>query len=291
MADPLDLLLGVLDDLRSAELRRFRLYLSSAQLDGYPRVPQGRLESDDPTDIACKMREAYGIADSLKVAKVIMRRIHRSDLAERLGQNLDGASTSAQFSPAQRRFTDVRQYACDLTLDPNTAPSRLLLSEGSRRVENFTGRSNFSYLPHPERFESCCPQVLCCEALTGRHYWEVTYNDRNVLIGVAYRSIDRRAHCPDHVVGKNDKSWSIWCGDGGQFIAKHNNIYTDIDIEPSPSRRIGVYLDWPSGVLSFYRVSSDTLTHLHTFRATFTEPLYPGFCVYCAGSVLSLCQV
>ncbi|XP_062393020.1 neoverrucotoxin subunit alpha-like [Sardina pilchardus] len=283
MADPLDLLLGVLDELRSGELKRFRLYLSSGQLEGYPRIPQGRLENDDPTDIASKMRETYGIADSLKVTKVIMRRIHRSDLAERLEQ--DGASASTQ-----RRFTDVRQYACDLTLNPNTATSCLLLSEGNTRVENFTGRKDLSYPPHPARFESCCAQVLCCEALTGRHYWEVTYTDM-VLIGVAYRTIDRTARCPQHVVGQNDKSWSIWCSDS-EYIAKHNRQYTHINIEPSPWRRIGVYLDYPAGVLSFYSVSpSHTLTHLHTYHTTFTEPLYPGFCVYWGGSMLTLCQV
>ncbi|KAF3853045.1 hypothetical protein F7725_013733, partial [Dissostichus mawsoni] len=37
--------------------------------------------------------------------------------------------------------------------------------------------------------------------------------------------------------------------------------------------RFGVYLDWPAGTLSFYRVSGHTLSHLHTFRTTFTEPL------------------
>ncbi|KAL0993540.1 hypothetical protein UPYG_G00109430 [Umbra pygmaea] len=55
-------------------------------------------------------------------------------------------------------------------------------------------------------------------------------------------------------------------------------------------RRVGVYLDWPAGTLSFYSVSSDTVTHLHTFNTTFTEPIHPGFWVYPDSSV-SLCQV
>uniref|UniRef100_A0A3Q0SI86 Ig-like domain-containing protein n=1 Tax=Amphilophus citrinellus TaxID=61819 RepID=A0A3Q0SI86_AMPCI len=41
--------------------------------------------------------------------------------------------------------------------------------------------------------------------------------------------------------------------------------------------KVAVYVDCPAGTLSFYRVSSDTLIHLHTFTTTFTEPLYPGF--------------
>nr|XP_033933050.1 NACHT, LRR and PYD domains-containing protein 4E-like isoform X2 [Pseudochaenichthys georgianus] len=60
------------------------------------------------------------------------------------------------------------------------------------------------------------------------------------------------------------------------------------------SRRGGgedsVYLDHPAGSLSFYRVSSDTLIHLHTFRTTFTEPLYAGF-GFEFGSSVSLCAL
>lgn len=45
----------------------------------------------------------------------------------------------------------------------------------------------------------------------------------------------------------------------------------------SDTGRVAVCLDWPAGTLSFFRVSSDALVHLHTFSCTFTEPLYPAF--------------
>ncbi|CAL8407144.1 unnamed protein product, partial [Arctogadus glacialis] len=61
---------------------------------------------------------------------------------------------------------------------------------------------------------------------------------------------------------------------------------------------VGVYLDRPAGSLSFYRVSpggggsSDTLTHVHTFQASFTqEDLLPGFEVYGEGDSVSLCRL
>ncbi|CAI5684780.1 unnamed protein product [Oreochromis niloticus] len=55
--------------------------------------------------------------------------------------------------------------------------------------------------------------------------------------------------------------------------------------------RVAVYVDCPAGTLSFYRVSSDTLIHLHTVNTTFTEPVYPGFGFWSYGSTLSLCSL
>ncbi|XP_067109834.1 stonustoxin subunit beta-like [Osmerus mordax] len=176
------------------------------------------------------------------------------------------------------------RYACELTLDPNTANRILSLSEENRKVT--WRREEQPYPDHPERFDYC-PQVLCREGLSGRCYWEAEWSGV-VHIAVTYKGISRRGWGDDCVLGWNNKSWSLRCDDNS-YYARHNNKRTAIPAPPSSSHRVGVYLDWPAGTLSFYTVSSDTLTHLHTFHSTFTEPLYPGFCVY--GSSVSLCQV
>ncbi|XP_054914952.1 uncharacterized protein LOC129378622 isoform X2 [Poeciliopsis prolifica] len=54
--------------------------------------------------------------------------------------------------------------------------------------------------------------------------------------------------------------------------------------------RVAVYVDCPAGILSFYRVSSGSLVHLHTFETTFSEPIYPGFGFWFPGSSVSFCQ-
>ncbi|XP_064813874.1 LOW QUALITY PROTEIN: NACHT, LRR and PYD domains-containing protein 12-like [Oncorhynchus masou masou] len=174
----------------------------------------------------------------------------------------------------------LRKYVCDLTLDPNTVNRHLSLSEENRKV---TWRTEEQPYPgHPERFEDC-RQVLCREGLTGRCYWEVEWSG-GAVIGVTYKGINRRGGDKNCLIGYNDKSWSLFCSDNN-YIAWHNNKLTLIDVPSSISHRVGVYLDWPAGTLSFYRASSDTLTHMFTFTSTFTEPLYPGFRVYSSVSL------
>ncbi|XP_052368743.1 NLR family CARD domain-containing protein 3-like isoform X3 [Oncorhynchus keta] len=178
----------------------------------------------------------------------------------------------------------LRKYVCDLTLDLNTVNRRLSLSEENRKVTCL--REKQPYPDHPERFEGW-RQVLCREGLTGRCYWEVEWSGSRTVIGVTYKGISRRGKVNDCGLGCNNKSWSLDCYDN-RYSAYHNHNPSTIDVRPSSSHRVGVYLDWPAGTLSFYRASSDTLTHLITFTSTFTEPLYPGFGVWDDGDSVSL---
>ncbi|XP_066547484.1 stonustoxin subunit beta-like [Amia ocellicauda] len=174
--------------------------------------------------------------------------------------------------------------ACRLTLDPNTAHRHLSLSERNRKV---TWETEESPPDHPERFD-WWEQVLCREGLTGCCYWEVECNGGFNEVGVTYKGIIRKGSGEDCQLGCNDKSWSLECW-GSSCTARHNNNETAIPVPPP--HRVAVYLDWPASTLSFYSVSSDTLTLLHTLHSTFTEPLYPGFGVYDYGSSVSLCQL
>ncbi|XP_030204121.1 NACHT, LRR and PYD domains-containing protein 12-like [Gadus morhua] len=187
----------------------------------------------------------------------------------------------------------LKKYACELTLDLNTAHRELALSEDNRRV--MPVEENQSYPDHPERFDSW-KQVLCREGLTGRCYWEVEW-EGEVYIGVAYRGIARRGAGNDSGLGWNSKTWSLVSRDGG-YSAFHKGSRTTVPLPPPCSNRVGVYLDRPAGSLSFYRVSlgvggsSDTLTHIHTFQSTFTqEDLHPGFSFRNLGSSVSLCPL
>ncbi|XP_078147758.1 uncharacterized protein LOC139910473 isoform X3 [Centroberyx gerrardi] len=193
-------------------------------------------------------------------------------------------SLSVDHGGVQRLKPGLRKYACELRLDPNTANRDLFLSEHNRKVTAV--REEQRYPDHPERFDFW-EQLLCRNGLTGRCYWEVKWKGW-VYIGVTYRGISRRGRSADCWIGGNEKSWSLDCS-GDRYSARHNNtsVFTGI-FSSSVSDRVAVYLDWPAGSLSFYRVSSDTLSHIHTFQSTFTEPLYPGFRFRWSGSSVSL---
>ncbi|XP_074525937.1 NLR family CARD domain-containing protein 3-like isoform X2 [Halichoeres trimaculatus] len=173
----------------------------------------------------------------------------------------------------QRLKPGLKKYFCELTLDSNTAHRELRLSENNRKVTHV--EEDQSYPDHPDRFDRF-EQLLCRDGLTGRCYWEVEWKGK-VDISVSYRGIKRKGYSDDCRLRSNDQSWSLICFDGFYFVC-HNNRRTELPLSPSSdSDRVAVYVDCPAGTLSFYRVSSDSLIHLHTFSSTFTEPLYPGF--------------
>uniref|UniRef100_G3Q0N7 B30.2/SPRY domain-containing protein n=1 Tax=Gasterosteus aculeatus TaxID=69293 RepID=G3Q0N7_GASAC len=175
--------------------------------------------------------------------------------------------------------------SCELTIDTNTVNGGLKLSDNNRKVTYV--EEDQLYPDHPDRFDSY-HQLLCRTGLTGRCYWEVEWSG-SVYVSVSYRRIGRKGNSKDCWFGMNDQSWSLRCSDGG-YSVRHNEIRTLITSisSSSSSGRVAVYVDCPAGSLSFYRVSSDTLIHLHTFSTTFTEPLYPGFWFW-PGSSVSLC--
>ncbi|KAG8004735.1 Stonustoxin subunit alpha [Nibea albiflora] len=181
----------------------------------------------------------------------------------------------------------LRKYSCELTVDTNTVSRYIKLSDNNRkmtRVEEYQ-----SYPDHPDRFD-WWEQLLCRTGLTGRCYWEVKWRG-DVYISVSYRRIRRKGDSENCLFGRNDQSWSLTCSDYDGYSVRHNNRETSSSSSSSVSDRVAVYVDCPAGSLSFYRVCSDTLIHLHTFNTTFTEPLYPGFGLWWSGSgsSVSLC--
>ncbi|KAK2814580.1 hypothetical protein Q5P01_000151 [Channa striata] len=188
------------------------------------------------------------------------------------------------LGPEPKTRNECLQYSQEITLDPNTANTQLLLSQGNKKAT--VVRKHWFYYPHRDRFTERC-QVLSTDCLTGRCYWEVEWSGEGVFVAVACKNISRAGDSSECVFGLNDKYWALYCFPKSyQFI--YNKIRTPV---PGPwSSRIGVFLDHRAGVLSFYIVSK-TMTLLHGVQTTFTRPLYAGFWFDSPADTAELCQL
>ncbi|XP_067428953.1 tripartite motif-containing protein 16-like [Thunnus thynnus] len=185
--------------------------------------------------------------------------------------------------PEPKTRAEFLKYSREITLDPNTANTHLLLSEGNRKATFMSQKQ--SYSSHPDRFTGCC-QVLSRESLTGRCYWEVEWRG-GVGVAVAYKNISRAGDSDECRFGRNNKSWSLNCYINS-YTFWFNNIKTPVS--GPGSSRVGVYLDHRAGILSFYSVS-ETMTLLHRVQTTFTQPPYAGLRLYLYESTAELCKL
>ncbi|XP_041068300.1 E3 ubiquitin-protein ligase TRIM39-like [Carcharodon carcharias] len=149
-----------------------------------------------------------------------------------------------------------------LTLDPQTAHPRLLLTDDDTQVK----RGEWKKVPEfPERF-SFLLGVLATQGFTsGRHYWEVDVGDNGAWdVGAAKASVARKAIPEDGVwaVGLWDKEYTAF-----------TNPRTALKLGSMVPKRVGVYLDYEGGQVSFY--NAHNMAHIYTFTETFTEAVYP----------------
>ncbi|XP_028298706.1 protein NLRC3-like [Gouania willdenowi] len=220
-------------------------------------------------------------SNSSSVRELDLSYNHPGDSAVKLlSQRLN--TLRADHGGEQRIKAGVRKYFCHIHLDTNSINRKLRLSDNNRMVTRVEEEE--LYPDHQDRFDLY--QVLCSTGLTGRCYWEVEWNG-DVYIAVSYRGISRKGISNYCWFGFNNQSWSLRCySDFYYFI--HNNIITPTSCPCGSSGRVGVYVDCPDGRLSFYEVSSDSLTLIHTVCTSFTDTLYPGFKCWSIGSSVSL---
>ncbi|KAM6909424.1 E3 ubiquitin-protein ligase TRIM39 [Xenentodon cancila] len=169
----------------------------------------------------------------------------------------------------QPRVKRIQEYALDVTLDSTTAHPRLVLSQDRKSVR--CGDRNQLVPDNPERFE----RVVCVlgrEVISsGKHYWEVEVGSKTDWdLGVARRSVNRKGKI--HYTPSN----GFW------FLSLRDRNKYAFQSEPSthvhmnlPPQKIGIFVDYEKGQVSFYSVDAKVL--IYTFNDAFTENLYPFF--------------
>ncbi|XP_009239751.3 butyrophilin subfamily 2 member A2 isoform X2 [Pongo pygmaeus] len=175
-------------------------------------------------------------------------------------------------------------HAVDVVLDPDTAHPDLFLSEDRRSVRRRPFRHLGESMPdNPERFNSQ-PCVLGRESFaSGKHYWEVEVE--NVIewtVGVCRDSVERKGEV---LLIPQNGFWTL---------EMHKSQYRAVS---SPDRiiplkeslcRVGVFLDYEAGDVSFYNMRDRS--HIYTCpRSAFSVPVRPFFRLGCEDSPIFIC--
>ncbi|XP_072891198.1 zinc-binding protein A33-like [Hemitrygon akajei] len=176
-----------------------------------------------------------------------------------------------------------------VTLDVETASPCLEVSEDRKSVRRTGTRRK---LPDTGKRFIHWNCVLGSEGFTsGRHYWEVEVTgNRGWWLGVAAESVERkRGVRPSPETG----FWVI--GRHYDVLHRDHDVFCEL---PSPESRlaagpipgrVGVYLSYESGTVSFY--NAETKSHLHTFTGNkFTGKLYPFFATGDVNQWLRICS-
>ncbi|XP_044839033.1 E3 ubiquitin-protein ligase TRIM39-like [Mauremys mutica] len=162
----------------------------------------------------------------------------------------------------------LQRFGVDVTLDPDTAHPKLVLSEDRKHVRHGDKRQD---LPNnPERFDTY-PEILGAEGFAGgRRYWEVEVGDKtDWVLGVCRESVSRKG---ESTFSLGNGHWAMWLRDGGYKALTSPSTPLPVRVRP---RRVGIFLDYEAGEVSFYNVTDRS--HLFTFTGTFSGTLRPYF--------------
>lgn len=158
----------------------------------------------------------------------------------------------------------------DVTLDPASAHHSLEVSEDGKSVSSCTAVPG-PVMGDPQRFsEQTC--VLSCQHFSGgRHYWEVHVGRRSRwFLGVCLATVPRMGPAQ---LSPASGYWvmGLW-NHSEYFVLDPHRIALTLRVPP---RRVGIFLDWEAGKLSFFNVSDGS--HIFTFTDTFSGTLCAYF--------------
>ncbi|XP_068579473.1 E3 ubiquitin-protein ligase TRIM21-like [Cebidichthys violaceus] len=163
----------------------------------------------------------------------------------------------------------VQQSAVDVTLDPDTAYPNLILSDDGKQVQTGDVKKN---LPNnPKRFNCTC--VLSKQSFSsGRFYYEVQVKGKTKWdLGVVRESINRKGSI---TLSPQNGYWTIWLRNEIEYIACAGpSVRLSLKSQP---QKVGVFVDYEKGLVSFYDVDAAALIYSFT-GCCFTEKLYPYF--------------
>uniref|UniRef100_A0A3Q2QXY6 Si:ch211-120g10.1 n=1 Tax=Fundulus heteroclitus TaxID=8078 RepID=A0A3Q2QXY6_FUNHE len=162
----------------------------------------------------------------------------------------------------------IGDAAVEINLDLDTANPDLLISADEKKMR--CGFERKDVPNYHQRFDGWWCAVGMDGLASGRHYWEAEVGERDWRLGVARESALRKGF---KSLNTDTGYMSLRLERGTEFKAL-TVPFTALPPGLIP-RKVGIYLDYDNGQLSFYDV--DKHMHIYTYNETFTERLYPLF--------------
>uniref|UniRef100_A0A8C5GNM6 Uncharacterized protein n=1 Tax=Gouania willdenowi TaxID=441366 RepID=A0A8C5GNM6_GOUWI len=217
-------------------------------------------------------REAEGLIKELE--EEISELMKRSSEVEQLSHSEDHLLQhfcSLKAPPATKDWTErLQQFAVDVTLYPLTAHPYLVLSDDGKQVYCSDAKKK---LPHnKERFYPCASVLGKQNFSSGRFYFEVQVKGKTKWdLGVVKESINRKGYIT--LTPKNGL-WTVILRDGNvRAPCGDHPVILHLKCVPE---KVGVFVDYEEGVVSFYDVDAAALIYSFT-HCCFTHKLHPYF--------------
>lgn len=165
-------------------------------------------------------------------------------------------------------FFNLFLLTADVALDSMTNHPWLLLSDDQRMVQEALSASDLP--PSSQRFDSW-PCVLGWEGYSsGRHYWEVNIANKGYWrIGLTTAESQRHGR---FTMTPKQGYWVLWRSTHQFYACTKPETSLPVGLVP---QRIGIYLDYEEGQISFY--NAETKSHIYTFTEDFKGKVYPLF--------------
>uniref|UniRef100_A0A668APP4 Uncharacterized protein n=1 Tax=Myripristis murdjan TaxID=586833 RepID=A0A668APP4_9TELE len=202
-------------------------------------------------------------------------RVHRSSyvgsVRRAVAQLEETLSKEMKNLCADLELRRVQHFEVDVTLDPDTAYPALILSDDGKQVKHGDVKKN---LPNNSERFSHCPCVLGKQSISsGRFYYEVRVKGKTDWdLGVASGLIERKGNIP--LCPKNGY-WTIWLRNQNEYDANADPPVR-LSLKSQP-QKVGVFVDYEEGLVSFYDVDTAALIYSYS-GCSFTEKLHPYFC-------------
>ncbi|XP_034417719.1 E3 ubiquitin-protein ligase TRIM21-like isoform X1 [Cyclopterus lumpus] len=195
---------------------------------------------------------------------------YEGDVVRALLQMKNTLSRDMKKLFAEAELKRVQKFAVDVTLDPETAHPELILSADGKQVNHWDVKRS---LPdNPERFSHYNFVLGKQSVSSGRFYFEVQVTGKPKWnLGVARESVNRKGNI---TMTPEYGYWSIWLRNGNQYKAlARPSVLLSLKSRP---QKVGVFVDYEEGLVSFYDVEDAAL--IHSFAGcSFKEKLFPFF--------------